>query len=223
MMTMTGIGSVYGNENKSRYTSPAKEATEKQETEQAAGKKYANAQEYYDYLKGKYECLSATNYKVTISPAYLEKCVKDPKEAEELEKNLAHIPVSKRYFDAVWNALGAKLVNDELIFDENGNCGGSPNTYVTNNHSSAGRSDREEKLEKRAKKKSTLQNHYEKRKYLREQFEERQARKAQIRGELEERLDEKEMTAKWRQKSAWSGGYHTAKAMKQYEANILKG
>ena len=75
-MAVTGLSSAYGNVYESRYTSSKKEVTEKQEG--TTEKKYANAQEYYDYLKGKYECLSAKNYKVTISPVYLEKCVNNP-------------------------------------------------------------------------------------------------------------------------------------------------
>ena len=75
---------------------------------------------------------------MTISTAYLEKCIKDPKEAELWAKNLAHIPASEHMMTAFWNAQGARVVNDELIFDENGKCCGSPNTYVTNNRASSG-------------------------------------------------------------------------------------
>ena len=56
--------------------------------------KYASVSAYQAYLKDKYPCLTAPNYKVTISPAYLEKCIKDPKEAEGLEKSLEHLPIS---------------------------------------------------------------------------------------------------------------------------------
>ena len=176
-MAVTGLSGAYGNVYESRYASSKKEVTEKEEAEQEAGRKYTNASEYYAYLKDKYPCLTAPDYKVTISPVYLEKCVNNPKEAEELEKNLAHIPITKRMVTAFWSAQGARVVNDELIFDENGNCGGSPKTYVTNSHSSSDSRNQDEKIEKRAKKKSLLQNHYEKRKYLREQFEEKQARR----------------------------------------------
>ena len=83
-MAVTGLSSAYGNVYESRYASSKKEVTEKQEAEQAAGKKYTNASEYYAYLKDKYPCLAASNYKVTISPAYLEKCISDPEKAELL-------------------------------------------------------------------------------------------------------------------------------------------
>ena len=108
------------------------EKTDTKKAEKKTEDKYASVSAYQAYLKDKYPCLTAPNYKVTISPAYLEKCIKDPEEAELLEKNLAHVPVSKQMQKAFWSAQGARVVNDELIFDENGNCCGSFNTYVTN-------------------------------------------------------------------------------------------
>lgn len=155
--------------------------------------KYASVSAYQAYLKDKYPCLSASDYKVTISPAYLEKCIKNPEEAEGLEKSLAHIPVSHRYFTAAWSALGAKVVNDELIFDENGNCGGSPNTYVTNKNSLSGSSVQSKMPGKKGqRKKLSPQDHYEKRKLLREQFEKRLAEKEYLKDQMaeEERKEE---------------------------------
>lgn len=111
------------------------EKTDTKKAEKKTEDKYASVSAYQAYLKDKYSCLSAPDYKVTISPAYLEKCIKDPEEAELLEKNLAHVPVSKQMQKAFWSAQGAGVVNDELIFDENGNCCGSFNTYVTNSKS----------------------------------------------------------------------------------------
>ena len=219
-MAVTGLSSAYGNVYESRYTSSKKEVTEKQEG--TTEKKYANAQEYYDYLKGKYECLSAKNYKVTISPVYLEKCVNNPEEAELLEKNLAHIPTSKRMETAFWSAQGARVVNDELIFDENGNCCGSPNTYVTNSNSSSGSSVQDKKIERKRERKTTPQDYYEKRKLLREQFEKKQAEKKQLREQLEEKQEEKEMYAKLQEKSTLSRKQNASRVIERYEANVLK-
>ena len=219
-MAISGIGSTYSNMYESMYASSKKEVTEKQEG--TTEKKYANAQEYYDYLKGKYECLSAKNYKVTISPVYLEKCVNNPEEAELLEKNLAHIPISKRMATAFWSAQGARVVNDELIFDENGNCCGSPNTYVTNSNSSSGSSSQDKKIERKRERKTTPQDYYEKRKQLREQFEKKQAEKKQIREQLEERQEEKEMYAKLQEKSALSREQNASRVIERYEASVLK-
>ena len=159
--------------------------------------KYASVSAYQAYLKDKYPCLTASTYKVTISPAYLEKCIKDPKEAELLEKNLAHIPISKQMATAFWSAQGARVVNDELIFDENGNCCGSPNTYVTNSKSSSGSSIQDKISNKKGqRKKSSPQEHYEKRKLLREQFEERMAKKEYLKEQIEKSALSKEQNAR---------------------------
>ena len=219
-MAILGIGNTYSNAYESMYASSKKEVTEKQEG--TAGKKYANAEEYYDYLKNKYECLNAKNYKVTISPAYLEKCVKDPEKAELLEKNLAHLPVSHQNMTAFWSAKGARVVNEQWNFDENGNCGGSPNMYVTNSNSSSGSSVQDKKIEKKAGRKSTPQNYYDKRKYLREQFEKKQAEKKQLREQLEERQEEKEMYAKLQEKSDLSRKQNAGRVIERYEASVLK-
>ena len=221
-MAISGIGSTYNNAYESMYASSKKEVTEKQETEGTAGKKYTNAQEYYDYLKSKYECLNASNYKVTISPAYLEKCVNDPEKAELLEKNLAHLPVSHQNMTAFWSAQGARVVNEQWNFDENGNCGGSPNMYVTNQKSSSGSSVQDRKVEEKEERKSTPQNYYEKRKHLREQFEEKQARKEQIRKQFEEKQEEKEIYEKLQEKSALSREQNASRVIERYEASVLK-
>lgn len=159
--------------------------------------KYASVSAYQAYLKDKYPCLTAPNYKVTISSAYLEKCIRDPEEAELLEKNLAHIPISKQMATAFWSAQGARVVNDELIFDENGNCCGSPNTYVTNSKSSSGSSVQDKISNKKGqRKKPSPQEHYEKRKLLREQFEERMAKKEYLKEQLEKSALSKEQNAR---------------------------
>ena len=180
--------------------------------------KYASVSVYEAYLKDKYPCLTASNYKVTISPAYLEKCIKDPEKAELLEKNLAHIPVSKQMETAFWSAQGARVVNDELFFDENGNCCGSSKTYVTNSKSSSGNSIQDKISEKKGQRKTpSPQEHYEKRKLLREQFEERLSEKEY----LKDQLEEKEMKEELLEKSILSKERNADRFIQRYEANIL--
>ena len=180
--------------------------------------KYASVSAYQAYLKDKYSCLSASDYKVTISPAYLEKCIKDPKEAELLEKNLAHVPVSHQMAKAFWSAQGARVVNEELIFDENGNCCGSPNTYVTNSKSSSdNRVHNEAPMKRGQRKKVSPQQHYEKRKLLREQFDERLAEKEYLKEQLEEKDREDELL----EKSILSKERNAGRFIERYEANIL--
>ncbi|MCM1223284.1 MAG: hypothetical protein NC548_53410, partial [Lachnospiraceae bacterium] len=188
-------------------------------TEKKTEDKYASVSAYQAYLKDKYPCLSASDYKVTISPAYLEKCIKNPKEAEELEKSLEHLPISHQNMTASWKALGARVVNEQWIFDENGNCGGSPSMYVTNSNSSSDSSDQDNIPKKRIRrKKPSPQEHYEKRKLLREQFEERLAKKEYLKDQMEEEEIKEEML----KKSVLSKERNTGRFIERYEANILQ-
>ena len=194
------------------------ERADNKKVEKKTEDKYASVSVYEAYLKDKYPCLTASNYKVTISPAYLEKCIKDPEKAELLEKNLAHIPVSKQMETAFWSAQGARVVNDELFFDENGNCCGSSKTYVTNSKSSSGNSIQDKISEKKGQRKTpSPQEHYEKRKLLREQFEERLSEKEY----LKDQLEEKEMKEELLEKSILSKERNTGRFIERYEANIL--
>lgn len=194
------------------------ERADNKKVEKKTEDKYASVSVYQAYLKDKYPCLTAPNYKVTISPAYLEKCIKDPGKAELLEKNLAHIPVSKQMETAFWSAQGARVVNDELFFDENGNCCGSSKTYVTNSKSSSGNSIQDKISEKKGQRKtSSPLDHYEKRKLLREQFEERLAEKEY----LKDQLEEKEMKDELLEKSILSKERNADRFIQRYEANIL--
>ena len=194
------------------------ERADNKKVEKKTEDKYASVSVYEAYLKDKYPCLTASNYKVTISPAYLEKCIKDPEKAELLEKNLAHIPVSKQMETAFWSAQGARVVNDELFFDENGNCCGSSKTYVTNSKSSSGNSIQDKISEKKGQRKTPSPlEHYEKRKLLREQFEERLSEKEY----LKDQLEEKEMKEELLEKSILSKERNADRFIQRYEANIL--
>ena len=194
------------------------ERADNKKVEKKTEDKYASVSVYEAYLKDKYPCLTASNYKVTISPAYLEKCIKDPEKAELLEKNLAHIPVSKQMETAFWSAQGARVVNDELFFDENGNCCGSSKTYVTNSKSSSGNSIQDKISEKKGQRKTpSPQEHYNKKKLLREQFEERLAEKEY----LKDQLEEKEMKDELLEKSILSKERNADRFIQRYEANIL--
>ena len=194
------------------------ERADNKKVEKKTEDKYASVSVYEAYLKDKYPCLTASNYKVTISPAYLEKCIKDPGKAELLEKNLAHIPVSKQMETAFCSAQGARVVNDELFFDENGNCCGSSKTYVTNSKSSSGNSIQDKISEKKGQRKTpSPQEHYEKRKLLREQFEERLSEKEY----LKDQLEEKEMKEELLEKSILSKERNADRFIQRYEANIL--
>ncbi len=194
------------------------ERADNKKAEKKTEDKYASVSVYQAYLKDKYPCLTAPNYKVTISPAYLEKCIKDPKEAEGLEKSLEHLPISHQNMTASWKALGARVVNEQWIYDENGNCGGSPSMYVTNSNLSSSGSVQDKISEKKGQRKTpSPQEHYEKRKLLREQFEERLAEKEY----LKDQLEEKEMKDELLEKSILSKERNAGRFIERYEANIM--
>ena len=194
------------------------ERADNKKAEKKTEDKYASVSVYQAYLKDKYPCLTAPNYKVTISPAYLEKCIKDPKEAEGLEKSLEHLPISHQNMTASWKALGARVVNEQWIYDENGNCGGSPSMYVTNSNLSSSGSVQDKISEKKGQRKTpSPQEHYEKRKLLREQFEERLAEKEY----LKDQLEEKEMKEELLEKSILTKERNAGRFIARYEANIL--
>ncbi|MCM1268475.1 MAG: hypothetical protein NC302_11270 [Bacteroidales bacterium] len=195
------------------------ERVDNKKTEKKTEDKYASVSAYQAYLKDKYPCLTASDYKVTISPAYLEKCIKNPKEAEGLEKSLEHLPISHQNMTASWKALGARVVNEQWIFDENGNCGGSPSMYVTNSNSLSGSSIQDKISEKKDQRKMpSPQEHYEKRKLLREQFEERLAEKEY----LKDQMEEEEIKEKMLKKSVLSKEQNAGRFIERYETNILK-
>ena len=109
-------------------------------------------------------------------------------------------------------------MNDELFFDENGNCCGSSKTYVTNSKSSSGNNIQDKISEKKGQRKApSPQEHYEKRKLLREQFEERLAEKEY----LKDQLEEKEMKEQLLEKSILSKERNADRFIARYEANIL--
>lgn len=195
----------------------AEKAGNKQ-AEKKAEDKYANVSAYEAYLKDKYPCLTASNYKVTISPAYLEKCIKDPEKAEQLETNLKVIPKEHQSLIAEWKALGADVKNEEWVFHEDGNVGFSPNMYVTSKSTSSGGGIQDKISEKKGQRKTPSPlEHYEKRKLLREQFEERLAKKEYLKDQLEETDRKDELL----EKSILSKEQNASRFIERYEANIL--
>lgn len=187
-----------------------------------SAKKYSNVAEYYAYLKDKYSCLSASGYKVNISPALLEKCINDPERAELLEKNLEHLPVSHQNMTAFWSARGAEVINEQWNFDENGNCGGGTNMYVSSKGSSTGNSIQNGSSAKKSENKHSPQEIYNKRKREREQFEERQAKKRMIKEQTEEKELKKKTDKELAEKSLQIRKQNTDRAISKYEENMLR-
>ena len=86
---------------------------------------YSNVNDYSKYLQGKYHYMNTGTTSmqgvpttVSVSSAFLQKCMNDPEKAKYLEENLAAIPDCAK--SAVNGCLGT-LTNLSYKVDENGN------------------------------------------------------------------------------------------------------
>ena len=86
---------------------------------------YSNVNDYSKYLEGKYHYMNTGTTSmqgvpttVSVSSAFLQKCMNDPEKAKYLEENLAAIPDCAK--SAVNGCLGT-LTNLSYKVDENGN------------------------------------------------------------------------------------------------------
>lgn len=86
---------------------------------------YSNVNDYSKYLQGKYHYMNTgttsmqgVSTTVSVSSAFLQKCMNDPEKAKYLEENLAAIPDCAK--SAVNGCLGT-LTNLSYKVDENGN------------------------------------------------------------------------------------------------------
>ena len=86
---------------------------------------YSNVNDYSKYLQGKYHYMNTGTTSmqgvpttVSVSSAFLQKCMNDPEKAKYLEENLAAIPDCAK--SAVNGCLGT-LTNLSYNVDENGN------------------------------------------------------------------------------------------------------
>lgn len=86
---------------------------------------YSNVNDYSKYLRGKYHYMNTRTTSmqgvpttVSVSSAFLQKCMNDPEKAKYLEENLAAIPDCAK--SAVNGCLGT-LTNLSYKVDENGN------------------------------------------------------------------------------------------------------
>ena len=89
---------------------------------------YKNVNDYSQYLQGKYSYMNTGTTSmqgvpttVSVSSAFLKKCMNDPEEAKYLEENLAALPDCASY--AVSHAQGT-LTSIEYRIDANGNITG---------------------------------------------------------------------------------------------------
>ena len=118
---------------------------------------YSNVNDYSKYLQGKYHYMNTGTTSmqgvpttVSVSSAFLQKCMNDPEKAKYLEENLAAIPDCAK--SAVNGCLGT-LTNLSYMIDANGNI--SVAISGTNDPDGKIAKEKEEKIkEKRAAKKA---------------------------------------------------------------------
>ena len=86
---------------------------------------YSNVNDYSKYLQGKYHYMNTgmTSMQgvpttVSVSSAFLQKCMNDPEKAKYLEENLAAIPDCTK--DTINGCLGT-VTNQSYMIDANGN------------------------------------------------------------------------------------------------------
>ena len=173
---------------------------------------------------------------MTISPAFLQKCIKDPEKAELMERSLAHLPIDHQNMTSFWSAQGAEVVNEQWIFDENGNCGGSTSMSIVSKGSSAGNSIKSSMKNERNEKKSTAQRIYDRKRQERKLVEERQAERNRVKEQtkekwledqqLKDQAEKKKLKKKTYQKLAegefQSRTQNSDRAISAYEKNVMR-
>ena len=124
---------------------------------------YSNVNDYSKYLQGKYSYMNTGTISmqgipttVSVSSAFLQKCMNDPEKAKYLEKNLAAIPDCVSY--AKSHSLGT-LTSISYEIDANGNITGissgtnDPDGKIARENAERKAKEKEEKIkEKRAAK-----------------------------------------------------------------------
>lgn len=120
-MAITGIG----NSDYTSYTAELKTSTPGVTRKEQIGTGYSNVNDYSKYLQGKYSYMNSGTTSmqgipttVSVSSAFLQKCMNNPEKAAYLEENLAAIPDCVK--SAVNGCLGT-LTNLSYQIDASGN------------------------------------------------------------------------------------------------------
>ena len=160
---------------------------------------YSNVNDYSKYLQSKYNYMNTGTTSmqgvpttVSVSSAFLKKCMNDPEKAKYLEENLAALPDCVSY--AVSHAQGT-LTSIEYRIDANGNITGilsgtnDPDGKIAKENAERKAKEKKEQEEKAAKRRE--EKKAEEEKAAERRAEKNAARKEQIEGMAE---GEKEFT-----------------------------
>ena len=138
---------------------------------------YSNVNDYSKYLQGKYSYMNTGTFSmqgipttVSVSSAFLQKCMNDPEKAKYLEENLAAIPDCVSY--AKSHSLGT-LTSISYEIDANGNITG----ISSGTNDPDGRIAREN-AERKAKESKEREKKAEERRATKKAEEKRTAKKA---------------------------------------------
>lgn len=144
---------------------------------------YSNVNDYSKYLQGKYSYMNTGKFSmqgipttVSVSSAFLQKCMNDPEKAKYLEENLAAIPDCAK---SAVNGCRGTLTNLSYKIDANGNI----SVAISGTNDPDGKIAREN-AERKAKESKEREKKAEERRATKKAEEKRTAKKA-----LEEQLE----------------------------------
>lgn len=146
---------------------------------------YSNVNDYSKYLQGKYDYMNTGTTSmqgvpttVSVSEAFLKKCMSDPEKAKYLEENLAVLPDCAAY--AVSHAQGT-LTSLSYEFDANGNI-----TIISSGTNDPDGKIAKENAERKAKEKKTAEEKAAKRRREKKAEEEKAAKRLAEKKEVTE-------------------------------------
>ena len=212
--TTKNVGNTKDNSNVSTSTVELKTSTGGTRTEQIKTG-YSNVNDYSQYLQGKYSYMNTGTTSmqgvpttVSVSSAFLQKCMNDPEKAKYLEENLAAIPDCVK--SAVNGCLGT-LTNLSYKIDADGNI-----TITGSGTNDPDGKIARENAERKAKESREKEKKAEEKRTAKRAEEKKAAEKAEEK-RLEEQQAEKEAAEKM------TTVYVTGTSMKDVTEKVISG
>ena len=217
--TTKNVGNTKDNSNVSTSTVELKTSTGGTRTEQIKTG-YSNVNDYSQYLQGKYSYMNTGTTSmqgvpttVSVSSAFLQKCMNDPEKAKYLEENLAAIPdCVKSLNNYVKMAPGSPVVTYATYkIDENGNI-----SIMSGSTNDPDGKIARENAERKAKESREKEKKAEEKRTAKRAEEKKAAEKAEEK-RLEEQQAEKEAAEKM------TTVYVTGTSMKDVTEKVISG
>ena len=217
--TTKNVGNTKDNSNVSTSTVELKTSTGGTRTEQIKTG-FSNVNDYSQYLQGKYSYMNTGTTSmqgvpttVSVSSAFLQKCMNDPEKAKYLEENLAAIPdCVKSLNNYVKMAPGSPVVTYATYkIDENGNI-----SIMSGSTNDPDGKIARENAERKAKESREKEKKAEEKRTAKRAEEKKAAEKAEEK-RLEEQQAEKEAAEKM------TTVYVTGTSMKDVTEKVISG